>query len=333
MRRLAQQYQAQLAAAEQEIQRAKETQAEAAQAEVDVLREQLAEVREVVQQRAAAEAAAARAEAHAQAAQQRAGLEAQLTAAQAQAAEGQQRAGAAEAAAAQARQAAEAADAELAARRAELAAQQETASAAQLRFELLKKNYEVNYRNDGWEWVGVRASGERGLRGSAASHASAGMQAVQRCLASCAPLTSPPAAWVKLLLQLEKLISYDGCCAASKAQGQPLRGSWPRSQCVLGPPPPPANAPHPPPPRPAACPACPVQALMRQYAPGLGAGVFLERAVSRKAAGEPQSAGCLVAAGGRPCPAQCLATVARQRAAPVPALLTSCCLPCLPSPV
>lgn len=168
MRRLAQQYQGQLAAAEQEIQRAKETQAEAAQAEVDALRGQLEEVREVVQQRAQAEAAAARAEAEAAAAVARAALERQLTAAQAAAAEaqqragaaeaeaaaarqaaegaaaaGQQRAGAAEAAAAEARQAAEAAGAELAARRAGLAAQQEAAAAAQLRFELLKKNYEV----------------------------------------------------------------------------------------------------------------------------------------------------------------------------------------------
>ncbi|KAL4425210.1 hypothetical protein ABPG75_009226 [Micractinium tetrahymenae] len=153
MRRLAQQYQAQLAAAEQEIQKAKETQAEAAQAEVDALREQLEEVKAVVQQRAQAEAAAARAEAEAQAAQQRAALEQQLAAAQAAAAEGQQRAGAAEAAAAEARRAAEAASAEarqaseaagaeLEARRAELAAQQEAATAAKLRFELLQKNYE-----------------------------------------------------------------------------------------------------------------------------------------------------------------------------------------------
>ncbi|KAL4435589.1 hypothetical protein ABPG77_002552 [Micractinium sp. CCAP 211/92] len=167
MRRLAQQYQAQLAAAEQEIQRAKETQAEAAQGEVDALRAQLQEVKDVVQQRAQAEAAAARAEAEAAAAQQREALERQLAAAQAAAAEslqrasaaeaaaaeasqaadaatadGQQRAGAAEAAAAQAQQAAEAANAELAARHAELTAQQEAAAAAQLRFELLKKNYE-----------------------------------------------------------------------------------------------------------------------------------------------------------------------------------------------
>ncbi|KAI3435003.1 hypothetical protein D9Q98_003055 [Chlorella vulgaris] len=142
MRRLAQQYQAQLAAAEGEIQRAKATQAEAVQSEVDALQEQLAEVKGVLQQRAEAEVAAVRAEGQAAAAE----LRAQLGAAQA--AEQQATARAAAAATAAEREAGERQrlagerEAELAG----LAAQQDAAAAAQQRFELLKKHYEALLR-------------------------------------------------------------------------------------------------------------------------------------------------------------------------------------------
>ncbi|EFN57131.1 hypothetical protein CHLNCDRAFT_51197 [Chlorella variabilis] len=142
MRRMAQHYQAQLAAAESEIQRAKAQQAEAAQGEVDALREQLLEVKGVLQQRAEAELAAARAEAEAAAAELRAQL------AEAQAAEQAAGARAAAAAAAAEREAAERrrVEEDRGGERAGLAAQQEAAVVAQQRFELVKKHYEALLR-------------------------------------------------------------------------------------------------------------------------------------------------------------------------------------------
>ncbi|PSC67427.1 afadin alpha-actinin-binding [Micractinium conductrix] len=148
MRRMAQHYQAQLAAAEGEIQRAREEQAATAQSEVDALRTQLEEVRAAVAARSAAESAAA---------ETRATLERQLAAAQAEAGEAQQRAGAAAVDVAREREGRAAAEAAAEARateqaaalegeRAELAAAQAAAAQERLRFELLKKNYEALMR-------------------------------------------------------------------------------------------------------------------------------------------------------------------------------------------
>jgi hypothetical protein len=222
MRRMAQHYQAQLAAAEGEIQAAKTEQAAAAQSEVDALREQLLEVKGVLQQRAEAELAAARAAGEAAAAQLRQQLGAARAAAQEAAAAAERRAG--EAAALQAEREAEleALAAQQEAEREALAAQQEAAAAAQRRFELLKKNYEVG-----------------SLAGWGSSCGGGGLPNVGQ-LQTCS-----------------------ATIRGQQAAGR-LRSPTPDPLSLL--------------------PSLP-QALMRQYAPGVGAGVFLERAVSRKAAG------------------------------------------------
>eukprot|EP00887_Chlorella_sp_A99_P003392 scaffold7.g3392.t1 len=140
-KRLAQHYQAQLAAAEAEIQKAKETQADAAAEEVEALRQQMSELSEAVQRREQDAAAAIRQEAQAEAAEVRRQLDAaqqQLQAARAEAAVERDRAAAEQKRAAAA--AAHAAEAEAAA--AAAAAQQQESAAAQRRFELMKSKYE-----------------------------------------------------------------------------------------------------------------------------------------------------------------------------------------------
>ena len=108
--------------------------------------------------------------------------------------------------------------------RAVLAVQQEAAAAAQQRFELMQKNYEVG--GVGWGRVGC--------------------------------------------VSLAHVSGYCCCCRLGQlavAVAAPIQRA-----CALAP---------------LAC-RC-LQALMRQYAPGVGAGVFLERAVTRKATGAPHA--------------------------------------------
>ena len=223
-KRLAQHYQAQLAAAEAEITRAREEQAGAAEAEVAALRGEMDALHEAVRSKTEVEAAAARQEAEAAVAAVRQEAEAAVAAARQEAeaavaelrsrAEGvqaelrtalaaaQQTGAAAQADAAEQRRRAEAAAEEARQARAVAAAaeqQQAMAAKVQRQFELLRKNYEVG--KSGWPW-GVAAA-----------------------------LTVP---------------------------------LYPRSSPRTG------------------CPPA-TQGLMAKYAPGIGAGVLLERAVARKA--------------------------------------------------